>query len=219
MIQEQIREIDRKLDLLIDEASVQRKNREVINDLVDDLSIIGKDVIKNVVVDLDNTGIELDSEALRCLVLRLIRNIKSLGMVLETLESLTDLFKDITPIIKQIGLDGARKFYGLEQKGYFEILNQLGKATDEIISRYKIEDFKQLSDNLVLITDTLVNIADPQMLNKLNSAVSALKQIKQEDIEEYSVWKLMRQLNKPEVRKSLGFVMTFLKNISKTENK
>jgi len=45
----------------------------MISDLVDDLSIIGKDVIKNVVIDLDNTGIELDSEALRCLVLRLIR--------------------------------------------------------------------------------------------------------------------------------------------------
>jgi len=87
-------------------------------------------------------------------------------MVLETLESLTDLLKDLTPIIKQIGLDGARKFYEFEQKGYFEILNQLGKALDEITSRYKIEDFKQLSENLVMITDTLVNITDPQMLNK-----------------------------------------------------
>ena len=42
-IQEQINEINRKLDLLIDEASIQRQSRETINDLVDDVAVIGKD--------------------------------------------------------------------------------------------------------------------------------------------------------------------------------
>jgi uncharacterized protein YjgD (DUF1641 family) len=45
--------------------------------------------------------------------------------------------------------------------------------------------------------------------------MNALKEIRPEDIEEYSVWKLLKQINKPEVRKSLGFVMVFLRNISK----
>ena len=127
LIQEQIREINRKLDLIIDETSFQRENREVINDLVDDVAVIGKDAFRQMVTQLDDAGIELDSEALRCLLLRLIRNIRSLGMVMETLESFTDLAKDVTPIIKQIGLDSVQKFHELEQKGYFELLNQLGK--------------------------------------------------------------------------------------------
>lgn len=217
LIEEQIREINRKLDLILDDASIQRQNREAVNDLIDDVSVISKDVFKYTVKQLDDAGIELDGEALRDLVLRLIRNITNMGMVLEMIESFTDLAKDVTPIIKQVGLDGVQKFQEFEQKGYFEVLSQLGKTFDTIISRYGKEDLKRLSENLVPVIDTLVNIADPKLLNKINTATTALKNINPEDIEEYSVWRLMRQLNKPEVRKSIGFVMAFLQNISKTE--
>jgi uncharacterized protein YjgD (DUF1641 family) len=217
LIQEQIKEINRKLDLILDETSVQRQNREAVNDLVDDVAVIGKDAFKQMVTQLDDAGIELDSEALRCLILRLIRNIRSMGMVLEILESFTDLAKDVTPIVKQIGLDGVQKFHEIEQKGYFEILNQLGKTMDTVLSRYSKEDLQRLSDNLIPVADTLVKIADPNLLNKINAASTALKDINPEDIEEYSVWRLIRQMNKPEVRKSFGFIMAFLQNISKTE--
>jgi uncharacterized protein YjgD (DUF1641 family) len=217
LIQEQIRDINRKLDLILDETSIQRQNREAVNDLVDDVAVIGKDAFKQMVTQLDDAGIELDSEALRCLIIRLIRNIRSMGMVLEILESFTDLAKDLTPIIKQIGLDGVQKFHELEQKGYFEILNQLGITMDSLLSRYSKEDLQRLSENLIPVADTLVNIADPNLMNKINAASTALKDINPEDIEEYSLWRLMRQMNKPEVRKSFGFIMAFLQNISKTE--
>jgi len=217
LIQEQIKEINRKLDLILDETSVQRQNREAVNDLVDDVAVIGKDAFKQMVTQLDDAGIELDSEALRCLILRLIRNIRSMGMVLEILESFTDLAKDVTPIVKQIGLDGVQKFHELEQKGYFEILNQLGKTMDTVLSRYSKEDLQRLSDNLIPVVDTLVKIGDPNLLNKINAASTALKDIKPEDIEEYSVWRLIRQMNEPEVKKSFGFIIAFLQNISKTE--
>jgi uncharacterized protein YjgD (DUF1641 family) len=218
LIQEQIRDINRKLDLILDETSIQRQNREAVNDLVDDVAVIGKDAFKQMVTQLDDAGIELDSEALRCLIIRLIRNIRSMGMVLEILESFTDLAKDLTPIIKQIGLDGVQKFHELEQKGYFEILNQLGITMDSLLSRYSKEDLQRLSENLIPVADTLVNIADPNLMNKINAASTALKDINPEDIEEYSLWRLMRQMNKPEVRKSFGFIMAFLQNISKTES-
>jgi len=217
-VQKQIDEINRKLDLILDDISVQRQSREAVNDLVDDLAVVGKDAFKNMVTELDNAGIELDSEVLRCLILRLVRNISSLGMVLETLESITDITRDLTPIIKQIGLDGVQKFHEIEQKGYLEVASQIGKTMDTILSRYSIEEIKNLSDNLVRVVDTLTAIGNPEVLNKIDSAVVALKDINPEDIEEYSVWRLMRQLNKPEVRKSFGFIMAFIKNISKQNN-
>lgn len=217
LLQEQITEINRKLDLILDENAIQRQNREAVNDLIDDVAVIGKDMFNQAVIQLDDAGIELDSEALRCLILRLIRNIRSLGMVMETLESFTDLAKDVTPIIKQIGLDGVQKFHELEKKGYFELLNQLGKTFDRILSKYNIEEIQKLSDNLVPVIDTLTAIADPRLLNKINAAALALKNINPDEIEEYSVWRMMRQLNKPEVRRSLGFMMAFINNISKTE--
>jgi uncharacterized protein YjgD (DUF1641 family) len=217
LIQEQIRDINRKLDLIIDETLVQRQNREAVNDLLDDVGVIGKDAFKQMVTQLDDAGIELDNEAMRCLILRLIRNIRNMGMVIEMLESVTDLARDLTPVIKQIGLDGVQKFNELEQKGYFEILNQIGKTMDALLSKYSMEDLQKLSDNLIPVADTLVNIADPKLLSKINTATKALKDINPEDIEEYSVWRLMKQMNKPEIRKSFGFIMAFLHNITKTD--
>ena len=42
LLQEQINDINRKLDLLIEESTVQRQNREAVNDLVDDVAVISK---------------------------------------------------------------------------------------------------------------------------------------------------------------------------------
>jgi uncharacterized protein YjgD (DUF1641 family) len=57
------------------------------------------------------------------------------------------------------------------------------------------------------------------MLGALNNAVSVFKQIETENVEEYSLWKAFNELRTPEGKKGLGFIMTFLKNITKEENK
>ncbi len=218
-LQLQIDEINRKLDLILDEALVQRQNRESVNDFLDDAAIIGKDMFHQMVVQLDKAGIELDGDALRCLILRLVRNVSSLGMVLQTLESLTDLAKDLTPVVKQIGLDGIKMFNEIEQKGYFDLIRQITVTLDTLMTRYSREDIQKLSENLIPVADTLMNIADPRLLSKVNAATTALRDINPEEIEEYSLWKLIWQMRKPEVKKSIGFVMAFLNNISGTVKK
>ena len=45
-IQQQIDDINRKLDIILEEVFAQKQNRESINDLMDDLSIVGKDAFK-----------------------------------------------------------------------------------------------------------------------------------------------------------------------------
>jgi uncharacterized protein YjgD (DUF1641 family) len=138
-------------------------------------------------------------------------------MVLETLESFNDLAKDVTPIIKQIGIDGINKFNELEQKGYFEVINQIGTTIDTIMSKYSREDLQKLSENLVPVTDTLMIIADSRVLEKINAITTTLRDIKTDEIEEYSVWRLIRDMNKPEVKKSIGFIMAFLSKINETK--
>jgi len=209
-LQEQINEINRKLDLLIDEVSIQKQSREAVSDLIDDVAVIGKDAFKQMVIQLDDAGIEMDSDALKNLIIRLIKNVDNFNAVLETLESFNDLAKDVTPIIKQIGLDGIQKFYEFEQKGYFEILNQLMITVDTITSRYSREELKRLSENLVQVADTFSIIGDRRVLEKINSIFSTLRDIKVEEVQEISIWRLIRDIRKPEVKKSIGFMMAFL---------
>ena len=42
--------------------------------------------------------------------------------------------------------------------------------------------------------------------------------LRQKDIQSYSVWKVMREINTPEMKKALGFGVTFMKNLSKNMN-
>ncbi|MFN8211899.1 MAG: hypothetical protein U0T33_13165 [Bacteroidales bacterium] len=213
-LQEQINEINRKLDLLLEESAVQRQGREAMNDLADDVAVIGKEVFRDMVNQLDNAGIEMDGDALRGLLIKLVRNVENMGMLLETIESMNDLLKDLTPIIRQIGLDGVNKFHELDKKGYFEIMAQAGKAADTIVTRYSREDIAALSGNLVIAADTIIKLGNPGFLEKLGAIADALGEIRTEEIEEYSVWRAMRELNKPQVRKSIGFIMAFLEKIN-----
>lgn len=220
LIQEQIKEINRKLDMILDDASIQRQNREAVNDLIDDVAVIGKDAFGHMVGKLDDAGIEVDGDTMSDIAIRLLRNINNMGDILNTLESFSDLTKDISPIIKQIGLDGVQKFYEFEQKGYFEILNQIGMAIDTIASRYSKEDIQKLSENLVQVFDTLAIVSDEKVLKKIDSIFSTLRDIEVEEVEEISIWRMIKDLNKPEVKKSIGFMMAFLEIINeKNRNK
>lgn len=211
----QISEVNRKLDLMLEEAAIQRQNREAITDLVDDLTIVGNDAFKGMVEGLDNAGIELDFDSINHLFLGFIRNIENINMLLMTLENITDLLKDAGPIVKQIGIDAVDKFNEIDQKGYFGVIKQISIALDNIMAKYSREDLSNLSENITLAADTLVSIADPAVIKKANNAITALKSAEPEKIENYSLWKMMKDMRSPEMKKGLAYMMIFMKEFMK----
>jgi len=217
-VQIQIDEINNKLDIILEEIFIMKQNREATKDLVDDLSIIGKDIFKNSVVELDKAGVELNGEALAGTGIRLIRNIDNINEFLDTLESINDFIKDASPILRQVGLDTIQKLHELDQKGYIEFFRELMKVLDNIVTGFSREDVKALADNIVTILSTVKSITQPDMLEALNNGVKVYKSIDTKNIPEYSLWKAMREMRSPEMRKGLGFIITFLKNLVKEEN-
>ncbi len=217
-IQQQIDDINKKLDIILEEVFAQKQNRESINDLVDDLSIVGKDVFKNSVIELDKAGVELDSEALIGTAIRLIRNINNLNEFLDMLESVNDFLRDVSPILRQVGLDAIEKMNELDQKGYIEFFGEATKIMDNIVSYYSVQDVKDLADNIVMILETIKGITQPDMLNALDNGVKVYKSIDTKNIPEYTVWKAMKEMRTPEMRRGIGFMITFLKNMTREEN-
>ena len=217
-IQLQIDEINKKLDLILEEIFIQRQNREATKDLIDDLSIIGKDVFKNSVIELDKAGVELKGEALAGMGIRLIRNIDNINDFLDTLESINDFLKDASPIARQVGLDAIQKLHELEQKGYIDFFRELTRVLDNIVTGFKKEDVKALADNIVTILNTVKSMTQPDMLEALNNGVKVYKSIDTKNIPEYTIWKALREMRSPEMRRGLGFMITFLKNLVKEEN-
>ena len=214
-MQEQINEINRKLDLVLEEVMAQRETRQSIEDLTADLTIVGKDAFSAVVTELDNAGIELDGEAVKMLMLKFVRNIDTINEMFEMLESANDFLKDVSPILHQMGLDGIKMMNEMEQKGYIDFFKEGMNIMDNIVTHFSVDDVRLLADNIVTIMETVKELTQPDMLKAINSGVVVYKSIDVEDVPEYSLFKAMREMNSKEMRRGIGFMITFLKNISK----
>jgi uncharacterized protein YjgD (DUF1641 family) len=217
-VQEQIDAINRKLDIVLEEITIQRQKRQEVEDLVTDLSIIGKDMFRASVDELDHAGVELDTEALKSLLFRLLRNVGTLNDLVEMMESATDLAKDAAPIVHQMGLQGINQMNELEKKGYFEFIKELFLIVDNVVKHFSKEDVRLLAENVVTILETIKNLTQPEMLGAMNNAVNIYKKIETNDIQEYSLWKAFKEMRSPEMRKGIGFMITFLRNIADETN-
>ncbi len=214
-IQSKFDDINRKLDMVLEEVISQKQSRQTVEDLVTDVSLIGSDMFKAAVVELDNAGIEVDGEAVKQLVFKFIRNIDTFNELFGMLESTNDLIKDVTPIIHQVGLDGINAMNQLEEKGYFEFIKEFGKMMDNVVTHFGAEDVQKLSENIVPMLELVKSLTQPEMLKAFTNGVNIYKSLDTENIPEYSLWKIMKEINTPEMKKGMGFMITFLKNIAK----
>ena len=213
-IQIQINELNTKVDLILDYVNQQRLKSGAVDDLISDVSIIGKDVYDSVVYELDNQAVEIDPDELRILGIKLIKNIKNFNTLLELLESITDLAKDVAPIANEVIIDFTKKVNELDQKGYIAFFKELANVFDNIVTQFTIEDVRDLADKIVPILEIVKEMTQPDMLDAVNNAIMVFKHLETTDIPEYSVWKMIREMNSPEMKKGIGFIMSFLKNLT-----
>ena len=218
-IQEQINEINKKLDIVLEEVMAQRETRQSVEDLTTDLAVVGKDLFKSTVAELDNAGVELDGEAVKQLLLKLVRNVDTINEMFEMMESANDLVKDVSPVLHQMGLDGIHLMNEFEQKGYFDFMKEAMKIIDNVVTHFSVDDVKLLADNIVTILETVKNLTQPDMLKAINSGLVVYKSIEIDNVEEYSIWKAMKAMNSKEMKKGIGFMITFLQNIAKETEK
>lgn len=218
-IQEQINDINRKLDLVLEEVMAQKETRQSIEDLTTDLTIVGTDVFKSTVTELENAGVELDGEAVKQLLLKLVRNVGTINEMFEMMESASDLVKDITPILHQMGLDGIKMMNEMEQNGYIDFFKEGMNVVKNIVDHFSVDDVKELADSAVTILETVKSLTQPEMLKAMNSGLVVYKSIDVNSVPEYSLFKAAKAMNSKEMRRGLGFMITFLKNIARETDK
>jgi uncharacterized protein YjgD (DUF1641 family) len=91
---------------------------------------------------------------------------------------------------------------------------ELRLALDNVVGEFTVEDVHLLANNLVAILQTVKNLTQPEVLQSINNAVEIYKKIDFDSVEEYTFWKAFREVNKPEMRRGLGFLIKFLRNLS-----
>jgi len=214
-LQKQIDDINVKLDTILECALTQKQRTQRMDDRVADANIIAKDAFRSTVEELETQGVELNWEDIKFLFLKFLKNVDKFTWVMDTFESMYDLMQDMGPIVRETIIDTIRKMAEMEQKGYFEFFSEMMRAMDNVVTNYSGEDVKLLADNMVTIMDTMKNLTQPDMLQAMNNAVNVFQKLEVDDIPEYSVWKAMMEMRSPEMKKGIGFMITFLKNLSK----
>jgi len=210
----QLQLIDQKLDMITEELAVVRKQRQEFNELKEDLTIIAKDVMSTAVDELEEIAPFVQTGDYLHLLKKILQNTRNIAHVMTQFESAMDFFEDAKPVGKELFNDTLEKFDEYDQKGYFRFFKELINVGDRIIDHFGEEDVKLLGDNIITILETVKSLTQPDMLKAINNAVGIYENIDIEDAPEYSIWKVMRELNTPEMKRGIGFVITFLKNIT-----
>jgi len=214
-LQEQVTELNKKMDLMLGYVNEQRLKFEMVGDMVSDLSIIGKDFYNTSVNELEKQCCSIYPDEFRLLFIKLLTNVKTFNAMLSALESVNDLIKDAAPIANEVVIDITRKLYEFEQKGYFSLLKEFSFQMEKIISTYKSEDIKDLADRFILAMNVAGNITRPEILNFVNRFATEASRIDTKQIKKYSLWKMLKDLHSPELRKTMGFTMQLIKNTVK----
>jgi len=217
-LQTQISELNQKVDLLLEYVNQQRLKTNQLEDFVADISIVGKDMYDSTVEELDNRMVNLDIDQVKGLVLRVLRNVENMNKFLELFESMNDLMKDAGPIFNEVVIDFTKKMNELDQKGYFEFFAEAGNIFNNIITHYKPEDVRELSDNIVNIMETVRSATQPEMMAAIKNGVKIYGSMEMDNVPEYSIFKVMKEMNKPEMKRALGFFVTFMKNMAAETN-
>jgi uncharacterized protein YjgD (DUF1641 family) len=213
----QLQSINKKLDLISEELAVVRKQREELNELKQDLTIIAKDLFNTAIEEFEDIAPFVQTGDFLHLLKKILQNTQNITMVMTKFESGLDFFADAKPVGKELFNDTLEKLNEFDQKGYFHFIKELINVADRVVEHFSEEDVKLLGNNIISILETVKSLTQPEMLSAINNAVGIYQNLDPTDAPQYSVWKLMRELNTPEIKRGIGFVMAFLKKITKEQ--
>jgi len=186
-IQKQISDINQKLDTLLEYVNRQRIKSEMVDDLVSDGSIIVKDAFKSSVEELDKSGVEMNMDEVKVLLVKLVKNIPTFVNLIDIMESVLDFANDATPIAREMMVDSIKKLHQLEENGTIDSLKKIGN-----------------------------NLSQPVIFRKLEMVTEALLTVEPDDVQDNkSLWKIFKDMRSPEVRKSLSYTMRLIKELNK----
>lgn len=217
-IQEQIDGINTKLDIILEEIDLQRKQRRELEDLKDDLMRVGKDLYSTTVSELEEVHDHLDTGDILYLGKKLLRNVKTLTKTFEQLESVKDFVDDFAPISRELTIDFMNKLDEFDRKGYFEFAKEFTKAIDNVVTSFTPEDMNALGANMVTIINTVKNLTQPEMLHTINNALNVYNNLDIQVEGKISTFGLLKELNSPETKKAMSFALQFLKKLSQQQN-
>jgi len=213
-----ISDLNQKIDALTEqvaflsqEAQLQRRRRQEWDELKGDLTLIAGDAYNLTVRQLDEVEGYVQLEDIMHLAKRMLRNTRNLEQMVDQLESLAELGRDLSPLSQNAFLNLMNQLDGLERKGYFDFARAASSIADRIVTSFSEDDVRHLGDNIVLILETVKEMTQPDVMRLLRRTATV---VREEEPPSVSLLSILRQLNDPAVKKGLAKSLRVLKSVS-----
>jgi uncharacterized protein YjgD (DUF1641 family) len=218
-LEREIKDIHQKLDFISDQMREYQQRQREMSELKNDLSLIAKDVFDAAVEELEDVAPYFDSADLMHLLKKLLRNTKNLSRLLTQLENAEDLFNDLQPLGKQMFDQLLTTLNEMDQKGYFEFFGESVKIIDTIVTSFSVEDVRLLRENVASILLTVKNMTQPEMLATIDNALGFFQKMDITVDKDISYFQIIKELRNPEVKQGIIFMLEFVKNMAKPNQK
>jgi uncharacterized protein YjgD (DUF1641 family) len=199
-----------QLDFLTEEAQRQKRRQQEWDELKNDLIPIGNELFRLSVAQLEEIQQHVQLEDMLRLMKRLARNTHNLELMLDQVEGVMELWQDMSPLSRDMFFRVMAQLNEMEQKGYFAFLQGGLDMVDRIVSEFSEEDVQQLSDNIVLILQTVKEMTQPEIMTMLRNTALV---VRDEEPVNTSLLSIVRQLNDPQVRRGLAKTLNVLKSV------
>ncbi|GIV66956.1 MAG: hypothetical protein KatS3mg047_1349 [Bellilinea sp.] len=211
--------INQKLDALTaqvayltEQAHLAQQEREARSDLVDTAMPIAREAMDIVTRELQDVQDEIRTEDLLRLSKKLLRHVPQLEMLLDQLDSLSDLLATVGPISREMITKLTDLMDELDRKGYFAFARGGGRLVDNVVTSFTVEDVNRLSDNIVLILNTVKDMTQPEIMSFVRNTLLLAEEEVAQPVDT-SMWSILRQMQDPAVRRGLTLTLRVLRAI------
>lgn len=206
--------LTQQVEALTDYVADQRRRQREWDELKADLTPIVNDLYLATVEQLAEIESDFQLEDLLYLLKRLARNVRTFENLLDQLESLQDLLRDLTPITNDAVISVVQLLDDLDRRGYFAFLRELRYIGDNIVAAFGPEDVRLLADNIVTILTAIKEMTQPEVMTMVQNLAQSVRQVEvKPDEVPVSFFGLLRQLMDPQVRRGLGLTLQMLKTV------
>jgi len=218
-IEQQLTEIQSKLDNLVDEIEEHRRHRLEMDELKADLTVVAKDVFATTVKELEDVAPFVNTGDFLDLMKRLLRNTRTISGVVEKTEGSLDFVEDAFPIGKEMFHDLMLRLDEFDRKGYFALLQSLGSTLDKLVEKLPPEELTKITDRVVIPGIELASkLADLNLLPALSRSVDEFNNQSPDAFDDFTSWKAYKKSRKTEMRRALGRTLHFLESFSRETN-
>lgn len=207
--EDRIAGIEIRLDFIVEELGHLRRFRTGTEDLMADLTLVGKDALEEGASACDT--VNLRPREIVQLIKTALLDAKLLTAALQQIESAADLVKDIQIVAHGLYGQATRECQTLQEKGYFDFAAAGLRIGEALVQSHSPSDLKQAEASVPQLVGFLRELTRPEVLQALEAIIHGFGRVQATMNVNKSVFELLRDMNSPDARRGIAILVEFLK--------